>query len=84
VDAQRFHRAGPVAAQWTRLDQIVLAHMLVLEVGSHRDLPLKASIADRTVVGQCFGVGGEMLGQVVLAEESLLADAAFVSCEETD
>jgi hypothetical protein len=56
--------------------------MLVLEVSAHGDLSLKASIADGTVVGQCFGVGGEMLGQVVLAEESLLADAALVGCEK--
>lgn len=56
----------------------MLAHVLVLEMGSHRDLPLKAAIADRTVVGQRFGVRGKVFGQMVLAEEPLLAHTALV------
>lgn len=51
MDAQRFHGAGSIVAQRTRFDEIILADVLILEMGSHRDLPLKATIADRAVIG---------------------------------
>lgn len=78
VYPQGFHRTGPIAAQWTRLDQVVLTDVLVLEVSSHRDLPLETPIADRTVVRQCFGVRGKVFRQVVFSEEPLLADSTLV------
>lgn len=56
----------------------MLAHVLVLEVSTHRNLPLKATIADWTVIGKGLGVSGEVLGQVILAEESLLTHPTFV------
>lgn len=51
MDAQRFHCAGPIVAQRTRFDEIILADMLILEMCSHRNLSLKAAITDRTVIG---------------------------------
>lgn len=78
VHAEGLHGAGAVAAQRTRLHQIVLAHVFVLEMRTHRNLTLEAAIADRTVVRQRLCVRGEVLGQVVLPKESLLTDAAFV------
>lgn len=69
VHAQRLHRARPVAAQGARLDEIMLAYVLVLEMSSHRNLSLKSSVADGAVVWQGFRMRGEVLGQVVLAKE---------------
>lgn len=56
----------------------MLSNVLVLEMCAHGYLSLETSIADRTMVGQCFGVSGKVLRQVVLAEKSLLTDATFV------
>lgn len=69
VNPQRLHGARPVAAQRARLHQIMLANVLVLKVGPHRDLALEAPIADRTVVWQGLCVRGEVLRQVVLTKK---------------
>lgn len=44
----------------------------------HGDLPLKAPVAYRTVVRQCFRVCGKVFGKVILPEEPLLTDPALV------
>jgi hypothetical protein len=56
----------------------VLTNVFVLEMRAHRNLPLEAAIANRTVIRQRLCVRREVLSQVVLAEESLLTDATFV------
>lgn len=78
VYPEGLHRSRSVAAERAGFDEIVLTDVLVLEMCAHGYLSLETSIADRTMVGQCFGVCGKVLRQVVLAEESLLTDAAFV------
>lgn len=75
---ETLHRAGAVVAERARLDQIMLPYVLTLKVGPHGYLPLKAAIANWAMVGQRFGVGREVLGEVVFAEEPFLADAALV------
>lgn len=73
-----FHRSRPVATQGTGFDQVVLAHVFVLEMCPHRYLSLETSITDRAMVGQCFGVRCKMLREMILAEKSFLTDATLV------
>lgn len=56
----------------------MLPHVLVLEMGTHRNLPLEPPVANGAMIGQCLGMGGEMLGQMILAEKPLLAHFALV------
>lgn len=56
----------------------MLTNVLILKMRPHSNLPLKATIAYRTVVGQCFSMRGEMFGKVILPEESFLTNAALV------
>lgn len=81
MHSQRFHGAGAIAAQRTRLDQVMLADMFILEMGSHGDLSLKSSIADRTVVRQCFCVRRKVLSQVILPKEPFLTHTALVGLD---
>lgn len=78
MNAQRFHCSSSIIAQRTCFNEIILANMLILEMGAHRNLPLKAAIADRTVIGQRFGVRRKVLSQVIFAKESFLAHTTFV------
>lgn len=56
----------------------MLADVLVLEVSAHCDLPLEAAVANRAVVRQRLRVRGEMLGEMILAEESLLTHTTLI------
>lgn len=78
VNAQWFHGARSIIAQWTGFDEIILADMFILEMGSHCDLPLKATITNRTMIRKCFCVRCKMFSKMILAKESLLAHTAFI------
>lgn len=47
----------------------MLAHMFILEMGPHRNLPLEAAVADWAVVWQGFRVGREVFGQMIFSEK---------------
>lgn len=52
--------------------------MFILKMSPHGNLALEAPVADRTVVRQSFGMGSEVLGQMILTEKPLLANTALV------
>lgn len=78
MHSETLHRTSPITAERAGFDKIVLPDVFVLEMSPHGNLALEAPVADRTVVRQGFGMGSEVLGEMVLAEEPLLANTALV------
>lgn len=78
MNPQTLHGGRPITAERARLDQIVLADVLVLKVGPHRYLPLEPPITYGTMVRQGLCVSCKVLSQVVLSKEALLAHATLV------
>lgn len=76
--SQTLHGTSPITAQRTRLDQIMLSHMLVLEMCPHGDLSLETPITNRTMIRQRFGMCGEMLCQMIFSEEPLLTHSTLI------
>lgn len=78
VQPKALHSRRTIVTERTRLDHIVLTHVLVLKVSAHRDLSLETSVAYRAMVWQCFRVRRKVFRKVVLSKESLLAYPTFV------
>lgn len=78
MDSKALHGGRTVAAEGASLDEVMLTDVFVLEVGAHRDLALETAVTYRAMVRQALRVCGEVFSEMILPEESFLADAAFV------
>lgn len=78
MNPKTLHSGSTVAAEGASFDEVMLSNVFVLEVGAHRNLTLKPSVAYWAMIRQALGVRREMFCQVIFSEKPLLAYAAFV------
>lgn len=78
MQPEAFHSRRTIVTKRTRLDHIVLAHVLVLKMSTHCNLSLETSVTYWAMVWQSFRMRREVFCKMVLPKESLLAYSTLI------